>query len=214
MSHASEQIVEQLRSMFQGLDSELIHEVLISFDGDIDQTIEALIKISEESSQKSALDDDYNRNSNSHHSEHSESEDSIEHDKYNEMIAEMMQAQFDLEYEEVLQKAIEESIQKGEEVFQDKKPCLNQRLQPVIKDQLVGKPKLMSRVKGIFSKRKELKEEQISQDEIEELEKEGNSKELSQDDEEVISFEYPESNSYSRGGFIPRAREDEMILKY
>ena len=54
MSHASEQIVEQLRSMFQSLDSELIHEVLISFGGDIDQTIEALIKISEESSQKSA----------------------------------------------------------------------------------------------------------------------------------------------------------------
>jgi len=214
MSHASEQIVEQLRTMFQSLDSEIIHEVLTSFEGDVDQTIEALIKISEESSQRSALDDDYNRNSNSHHAEHSESEDSVEHDKYNEMIAGMMQAQFDLEYEEVLQKAIEESIQKGEEIMQDKKPSLNQRLRPVIKDQLVGKPKLINRVKGIFSKRKELKEEEISQDEIDELEKEGISKELSQDDEEVISFECPESNSYSRGAFIPRAREDEMILKY
>ena len=130
------------------------------------------------------------------------------------MIAEMMQAQFDLEYEEVVQKAIEESIQKGEEISQDKKAFLNQRLQPVIKDQLVGKPKLFNRVKGIFSKRKELREEQISQDEIYELEKEGISQESSQDDEEVISFEYPESNSYSRGAFIPRAREDEMILKY
>lgn len=209
MSHASEQIVEQLRSMFQSLDSELIHEVLISFDGDIDSTIEALIKISEESSQKSALDDDYNRNSNSHPAEHSESEDSTEHDKYNEMIAGMMQAQFDLEYEEVLQKAIEESIQQGDEVIHDKKALINQRLKPVNKDSLARKPKLINRVKGIFSKRKELREEQVSDDEIEEI-----SKESSQEDEEVISFEYPDSSSYSRGAFIPRAREDEMILKY
>lgn len=179
--------VEQLKSMFQDLETDLIYEILINFEGDLEQTCEALIKISEESLQKSALDsqDDYNRNSNLRNpdpiaeQEEEEEEDHLD-TSYNHKIAEMMQAQFDLEYEEKLQQAIEESMQDRH------------------------------RMKNMLIKKKGLKEVQASiPDFIEKIPKES-----IDDDEEVISFEYPNSNSYSRGAFIPKNKEEEMILKY